>query len=79
MADYKAKIIESMFEGMQLMINNNEVWTPFIGRFNAQNLIGSIWYSNGVRRRPQDEILIALSQVGIQLTDDFRPFARQME
>ncbi|GAF02651.1 UDP-N-acetylmuramoyl-L-alanyl-D-glutamate--2,6-diaminopimelate ligase [Saccharicrinis fermentans] len=39
MADYKAKIVESMFEGMQLVINNEELWTPFVGKFNAQNLL----------------------------------------
>ncbi len=62
MADYKAKIIESMFEGMQLMINNNEVWTPFIGRFNAQNLLAV--YGTAIELgRPQDDVLIALSRL----------------
>ncbi len=38
MADFHIKIIESLFEGMQLEINGVEVWTTFIGKFNASNL-----------------------------------------
>lgn len=39
MADFRVKVIENLFEGMQLELNNKEVWTPFIGRFNASNLV----------------------------------------
>jgi UDP-N-acetylmuramoyl-L-alanyl-D-glutamate--2,6-diaminopimelate ligase len=39
MADFRVKVVESLFEGMHLEINNKEMWTPFIGRFNASNLI----------------------------------------
>ncbi len=62
MADFKAKIIESMFEGMQLMINNSEVWTPFIGRFNAQNLLAV--YGAAISLGQQhDEVLLSLSRL----------------
>jgi len=37
-ADYKVKVVEECFDGMQLEINGKEVWVPFIGRFNALNL-----------------------------------------
>ncbi len=40
MADYRCKVIESMFGGMQLMIDSKEVWVRFIGGFNAYNLLG---------------------------------------
>ena len=39
MADYKCKIIENGFEGMHLNIDGTEVWTEFIGEFNAYNLL----------------------------------------
>ncbi len=39
LADFKCKILEHNFEGMLLNINNNEVYVPFIGKFNAQNLL----------------------------------------
>lgn len=38
MADFRVRIIENLFEGMQLDVNGREMWTPFIGRFNASNL-----------------------------------------
>ena len=39
MADYKAKIIESHFEGMYLEIDGQEVGVHFVGRFNVSNLL----------------------------------------
>lgn len=39
LADFKCKILEHNFDGMLLNINNNEVYVPFIGKFNAQNLL----------------------------------------
>ncbi|SMO54205.1 UDP-N-acetylmuramoylalanyl-D-glutamate--2,6-diaminopimelate ligase [Saccharicrinis carchari] len=60
MADYKAKIVESMFEGMQLLINDNEVWTPFIGKFNAQNLL-AVYGTAVLLGQPQHEVLLGLS------------------
>ncbi|TLX77449.1 UDP-N-acetylmuramoyl-L-alanyl-D-glutamate--2,6-diaminopimelate ligase [Labilibacter sediminis] len=62
MADYKARIIESMFEGMQLLINDDEVWTPFIGKFNAQNLLAVYGVALSLGRS-KDEVLIAISKL----------------
>jgi len=39
MAEFKAVIIEQGFEGMLLKINGNEVWTRFLGDYNASNLL----------------------------------------
>ena len=39
MGSYKGRILESMFEGMQLDIDGQEIWTQFVGFFNAQNLL----------------------------------------
>jgi len=39
MADFRCKIIESHFEGTKLLIDGMEVWTHFIGEFNAYNLL----------------------------------------
>ena len=38
MADYNAKIIEMLPNGMLLHINSKELWVKFTGRFNAYNL-----------------------------------------
>lgn len=39
MADYKAKVLESSFGGLQMMIDGQEFFTPMIGGFNASNLL----------------------------------------
>lgn len=61
-SDFKVKIIEETFEGMQLAINDNEVWTPFIGRFNAQNLL-AVYGSAILLGFDKQEILVALSKL----------------
>lgn len=38
MADFRTKIVEMMPNGMQLHIDNQELWAKFTGRFNAYNL-----------------------------------------
>ncbi|MCK4663694.1 MAG: UDP-N-acetylmuramoyl-L-alanyl-D-glutamate--2,6-diaminopimelate ligase [Bacteroidales bacterium] len=38
-ADFKAKILESHFDGTLLTIDGLELWTKFIGDFNASNLL----------------------------------------
>ena len=39
LADFKGKILESHFEGTDLIINGREVMVHFVGRFNAYNLL----------------------------------------
>lgn len=39
MANFRAKVIEMMVEGMQLRIDDSDVWVQFLGRFNAYNLL----------------------------------------
>ncbi|MCE1200432.1 MAG: UDP-N-acetylmuramoyl-L-alanyl-D-glutamate--2,6-diaminopimelate ligase, partial [Marinilabiliales bacterium] len=39
MADFRAKVMESHFDGMLLNINGKEFWNHFAGNFNAYNLL----------------------------------------
>ena len=39
MADFKVRVIESHFDGMLINIGGHEVWTHFVGNFNAYNLL----------------------------------------
>lgn len=39
-ADFKCKIIESSFSGLNLNIDGKSLWTKLIGTFNAYNIIG---------------------------------------
>jgi UDP-N-acetylmuramoyl-L-alanyl-D-glutamate--2,6-diaminopimelate ligase len=38
-ANYMAKVIDNSFSGLQLKINEHDVWTKVIGEFNAYNLL----------------------------------------
>lgn len=61
-ADFKAKILENQFDGMLLMLDGKEFWTPLIGQFNAYNLLAvySIASLLGIDR---EEILTHLSKL----------------
>jgi UDP-N-acetylmuramoyl-L-alanyl-D-glutamate--2,6-diaminopimelate ligase len=61
-ADFKAKIIESHFEGSLLQIDHIDVWTYFVGRFNAYNILAA--YSTAIMLGfDKQEILTALSEL----------------
>jgi UDP-N-acetylmuramoyl-L-alanyl-D-glutamate--2,6-diaminopimelate ligase len=62
MADFKAKIIENQFSGLVLNINNNEVYTKLIGRFNAYNLL-AVYGVSVLLGLDSDEALRHLSEL----------------
>jgi len=39
MADYKCKVLDNLFSGLQLQIDGNELFSKLVGRFNAYNLL----------------------------------------
>lgn len=41
-ADYSCRIVEHSFEGMNIRFGTTEVWTGFIGEFNAYNLLAVV-------------------------------------
>jgi UDP-N-acetylmuramoyl-L-alanyl-D-glutamate--2,6-diaminopimelate ligase len=60
MADFKAKVLENHFEGMQLSINQREVAVQFIGRFNVSNLL-AIYGAACMLGEDPETILLVLS------------------
>lgn len=38
-SDYRVIILEKSFEGTKILINNYEVWTPLVGKFNIYNFL----------------------------------------
>ncbi len=62
MADYRCKIIEQGFEGMHLKIQGEEVWTRFIGEFNASNLL-AVYAASELLGAAKEEILTILSDL----------------
>jgi UDP-N-acetylmuramoyl-L-alanyl-D-glutamate--2,6-diaminopimelate ligase len=70
MADYRCNIIEQGFEGMGLKIQGDEVWTRFIGDFNASNLL-AVYAASDLLGAAKKEILTVLS--------DLHPVAGRLE
>jgi UDP-N-acetylmuramoyl-L-alanyl-D-glutamate--2,6-diaminopimelate ligase len=70
MADYRCNIIEQSFEGMGLKIQGEEVWTRFIGDFNASNLL-AVYAASELLGAAKKEILTVLS--------DLHPVAGRLE
>lgn len=40
-ADFRAKILENHFQGLNLVVDGNELWSKLIGHFNAYNLLAT--------------------------------------
>lgn len=62
MADFKGKIIESHFEGTEIDINGHDVYTHFVGRFNAYNLL-AVYGAAIALGEEEEDILVALSML----------------
>jgi UDP-N-acetylmuramoyl-L-alanyl-D-glutamate--2,6-diaminopimelate ligase len=62
MADFRAGIIEQRFEGMGLRIDNTEVWTRFIGDFNASNLL-AVYGASVLLGASSREVLMIISDL----------------
>ncbi|MCK5781521.1 MAG: UDP-N-acetylmuramoyl-L-alanyl-D-glutamate--2,6-diaminopimelate ligase [Flavobacteriales bacterium] len=61
-SDFKVKLIESHFNGMLLSIDNKEIWTKLIGKFNAYNLLAI--YAVAIELgEDTDEVLTAISKL----------------
>ncbi|MFO8002235.1 MAG: UDP-N-acetylmuramoyl-L-alanyl-D-glutamate--2,6-diaminopimelate ligase [Marinilabilia sp.] len=61
-ATYRARIMEGLFEGMQLSIEGQEFWTPFVGRFSAYNLL-AVYGTGRELGWASRELLLAMSRL----------------
>jgi UDP-N-acetylmuramoyl-L-alanyl-D-glutamate--2,6-diaminopimelate ligase len=59
-ADFKAKIIESGFSGLQMNIDGIDTWFKLVGNFSAYNLLG-IYATAVLLGEDKDEVLRILS------------------
>lgn len=62
MADFRCRIIEQRFEGMGLRIDGEEVWTRFIGDFNASNLL-AVYAASVLLGADKKDVLTILSDL----------------
>lgn len=60
MADFRARIMEMHMDGMELRIDDNDVWVGFLGRFNAYNLL-SVYGAARLLGVEREQALTALS------------------
>jgi len=58
LADFKARVLENHFEGMQLEINGREVSVQFIGLFNVSNLLAIYGAACLLGKEPEDVLVI---------------------
>jgi UDP-N-acetylmuramoyl-L-alanyl-D-glutamate--2,6-diaminopimelate ligase len=70
MADFRCTILEQGFSGMGMKIQGEEVWTRFIGDFNASNLL-AVYGASSLLGADRKEILTILS--------DLNPVAGRLE
>ncbi len=61
-ADFKAKVIESHFDGMLLNIDGHEVWVKLVGGFNASNIM-AVYGAAILLEQETMKVLTALSQI----------------
>jgi UDP-N-acetylmuramoyl-L-alanyl-D-glutamate--2,6-diaminopimelate ligase len=62
MADFKAKILESHFDGMLLQVDGQEVWVKLVGDFNAYNLL-AVYGAAILLEQETMKVLMALSEI----------------
>jgi len=62
MADYRCHVLEIHFNGMLLNLDGQEVWTRFVGKFNASNLLAVYAAALNLGQNP-DEVLTLLSNL----------------
>ena len=62
MAEFKARIMESHMNGTLLTIDDHELWTRFIGEFNAYNLL-AVYSAAILLGQDQEETLRVLSSL----------------
>lgn len=62
MADFRAKILESHFDGMLLLLDDREVWVKLVGDFNAYNLL-AVYGAAILLEQETLRVLTALSEV----------------
>lgn len=61
-ADFKARIMEESFEGMDLLVDGKDVSVQFVGRFNASNLLAVYGATVMLGVAPQQALVLISAQ-----------------
>ena len=60
MADFRGKLMEDEFIGLEMLIDNREFFSRLVGRFNASNLL-AVYAAAVLLEQTQEEVLTVLS------------------
>lgn len=60
MADFRGRLLEDEFSGLQMLLDNKEFYSPMVGAFNASNLL-AVYTTAVLLKQDKEEILRALS------------------
>lgn len=63
LADYKCRVMENQFTGLQLNIDSTEMWSKLIGSFNAYNLL-TVYATAMLLGQDKMNVLTTLSTLG---------------
>ncbi|MBL7851307.1 MAG: UDP-N-acetylmuramoyl-L-alanyl-D-glutamate--2,6-diaminopimelate ligase [Cyclobacteriaceae bacterium] len=63
MADYRAKVVTNSLDGLELTIDNRNVWFRLIGDFNAYNLL-AVYSAAVLLGEESEDVLLRLSSLG---------------
>ena len=61
-SNFKAKLLESSFEGMLIKINNSELWCNLVGEFNVYNLL-AVYSTAKILGMPDENLLKEISKL----------------
>ncbi len=62
MADFRCRVLENHFEGMLISLEGQEVWTHFVGKFNASNLL-AVYATAILSGLEKEEVMMAISEL----------------
>lgn len=62
MADFRCKVLENHFDGMLLNMAGHEIWTRFVGKFNASNLLAVFGAAVSLGQN-EEEVLTQISNL----------------
>ena len=65
MANYRAKVLSNSLHGLELTIDQKDVWFRLIGYFNAYNLLAAYAVAD-ILEEEQEEVLTNLSQIELK-------------
>jgi UDP-N-acetylmuramoyl-L-alanyl-D-glutamate--2,6-diaminopimelate ligase len=62
MATFRCRVMENHFEGMKLELDGKEVWTHFVGQFNASNLL-AVYGCAIMLKQSREEVIMIISDL----------------